>query len=324
MAISQHIKFESHIDTASPETYGEARMASDDFDELIERKMEEILDGIVLEGVPKHTATCEETNKKLRTNDSNSEKKGESHSPIPTHSLGVLEHSASGTLTLGIVGNDPVTGLTRAVADSDSPLVQQQKHDALSETQRLKNTPSCKRETVFWCGERGNSLLVPVDKHGEVAKILDTFGVEGIEYTDGKIDLSPVAVARVRFDDVSGVKNIIAGSMLVDDLNAKANPRKAFTDEVRKAWQKLAVDLIVSKLNEDAAFSSQLGMTKKDEPYTEADVSAFLSSHALTLHESPDCDEILLVPTVIHAFFTPHSGGTAEMAARIISGDHKL
>ena len=99
--------------------------------------------------------------------------------------------------------------------------------------------------------------------------------------------------------------------------------RSEFNDIIRTKWQEKAKQQIVDKIATDKNFakdfSAQTGINPNSIK-TVSDLKKELKRNGLSLHETPDCKKIQLVPTLIHDAFK-HVGGTAEMLERLINGD---
>ena len=179
---------------------------------------------------------------------------------------------------------------------------------------------------LSWSGDEGNSKRIPKDSSGEIAKELEKYGVDGIEYRDGDVDFSPVSQFQVDFDDTDQLYVDVANSITMGDLKKKdgsSKNRSEFNSVVREKWQKLAKQQLVERIQSEPGFAADLQKRTGIDAGSVKSVTGLeneLSRVGLTLHETPDCTSIQFVPTKIHSTFK-HSGGTSEMLERLIDGD---
>ena len=114
---------------------------------------------------------------------------------------------------------------------------------------------------LSWSGDEGNSKRVPKDSSGEIAKELEKYGVDGIEYRDGDVDFSPVSKFQVDFDDTDQLYVDVANSITMGDLQKKdgsSKNRSEFNSVVREKWQKLAKQQLVERIQSEPGFAADL------------------------------------------------------------------
>jgi len=179
-------------------------------------------------------------------------------------------------------------------------------------------------DILKWSGDVGNSKRLPKDSEGDLAKALEEFGIDGIEYVDGNVDFSPVSKYEAKFDNEDELYKKLSESINIGNLKT----RKDFNGAIRTKWQSLAKEELVENINSNTEFADQLrSSTGIDTSLKGANgkmnqeiLQSELSRVGLTLHETPDCKKIQFVPTTIHNCFK-HSGGTSEMLERLLSCD---
>ena len=184
-------------------------------------------------------------------------------------------------------------------------------------------------DVLTWQGEKGNSKRIPLDTEGSLSRALSEFGVDGIEYKDGDVDFSPVSKYEIPFKSTSELYKTLSGSIKMGTLDTRTD----FNSTIRTQWQSLAKKQIVEQINQENNSSFIQDLKQKTGIRTELTgargkmtIRIFdkeLSRLGLTLHETADCSKIQFVPTIIHDAFK-HSGGTAEMLERLLSGDRQL
>lgn len=177
---------------------------------------------------------------------------------------------------------------------------------------------------LSWTGDKKNSKCVPTDPNSKIAKELAEFGVDGIEYKNGNVDFSPVSKFSIPFEDQEGLYQSI-GSFPIGKLMTEDGfkERDAFNNTVRTEWQKIAKQELVDKIKNDTGFASDFASKTGINTGSIKSVAGLddeLKRVGLTLHETPDCSQIQLVPTSIHSYFK-HDGGTSAMLERLLSGD---
>ncbi len=171
-----------------------------------------------------------------------------------------------------------------------------------------------------WEGEEGNSRRKPKDSESGLAKELSQFGIKGIPYKNGDVDFSPVSKYDINFENQDKLYQYIRKNIAVDK---QVSSREDLNQKIRNKWQSMAKHQIVDTICADPEFAKDLQQkTGLDISRIKSvtDFSDELKRSGLTLHESPDCKKIQLVPQKIHKSFK-HSGGTAEMLERLIDGD---
>lgn len=180
------------------------------------------------------------------------------------------------------------------------------------------------RNDLVWQGDSNNSKRIPSSLGSPVAKELASFGVDGIEYKEGIVDFSPVSKYEIPFDDQEGLYKSIGsmpiGKLMTDD---GFKSRDQFNGAIRTVWQGLAKKQLVERLKNDPEFASDFQSRTGINLEAAGSVSGLskeLRRVGLTMHETPDCSRIQLVPTIIHDTFK-HSGGTSSMLERLLSGD---
>ena len=180
-------------------------------------------------------------------------------------------------------------------------------------------------DILDWEGEKGNSKRVPKDSESELRELLSAYGIDGIEYRNGDVDFSPVSKYDMDFEDEEALyrsvgENIPIGKLLTDEGSVS---RDKFNSIIRNEWQKQAKRQMVDRINSDSDFASDFQQKTGIDTAgvrTVSDLNSELKRNNLTIHETPDCKKIQLIPTKIHDTFK-HSGGTAEMLERLIDAD---
>ncbi len=176
-----------------------------------------------------------------------------------------------------------------------------------------------------WNGSAGNSLRIPRESSGELARELQKYGVSGIGYRHGDVDFSPVSQFTINCGDPSLTYSKLGHDIKLGDLykNGEPRTRDEFNNIIRRRWQKYVAEDIVDRLQRDSSFAADFQESTGIDVSKVRSVSALsaqLRAHGLTMHETPDCKSIQLVPTAIHKAFK-HSGGTAEMLEKLIDAD---
>ena len=177
---------------------------------------------------------------------------------------------------------------------------------------------------VSWIGDNNNSMCVPSDPNGSVAKELGKYGVQGIEYKNGEVDFTPVSQYNIPFGDEKELYKSI-GSFPIGKLMTKdgVKTREKFNGIIRTEWQKIAKQRLLNNILSDPGFAADFQNKTGVNTSSISSVSALskeLRRVGLTMHETPDCSMIQLIPTSIHSVFK-HSGGTSAMLDKLISGD---
>ena len=157
---------------------------------------------------------------------------------------------------------------------------------------RVSRTPSENNENVKFVGDRGNSKCVPKDSNSKLAKTLDNYGIDGIEYKEGVIDLSPTSHAEVEIEGMKGGNNGRASNF------SKANKE------------------VARQLNQSPEDAKILGITPKNgKSFTASDIEAYRRKNGLTWHELNDKKTMQMVPSIVNKMFN-HLGGVGEINAQ--------
>ena len=179
-------------------------------------------------------------------------------------------------------------------------------------------------DVLEWENENriGDCVMKPKDANSEIAKALTEAGVEGIKYTNGNVDFSPVSKYDFEIENMEELYKKLGDSISIGKLDS----RKDLSREVRSKWQSLVKDEIVSRVNSDSNFAEQFekktGIKAPFGEFTKKMLNDGLSQNKLSLHETSDCSSVQFVPRTIHETYK-HCGGTAEMMEKLLSGDHK-
>lgn len=176
-----------------------------------------------------------------------------------------------------------------------------------------------------WVGDPGNSKRIPISSSSDLAVELKKYGIDGLHYVDGDIDFSPVSHFDYHFESFDELYHSIGDDIPVGRLMSTdgVKGRDALNAVVREKWQSIAKGQIVKKISEDPNFAIELQRKtgiNVSSVKNQSDLERELSRVGLTLHETPDCKQIQFIPTIFHENYK-HSGGTAEMLERLISGD---
>ena len=179
-------------------------------------------------------------------------------------------------------------------------------------------------DVLEWENENriGDCVMKPKDANSEIAKALTEAGVEGIKYTNGNVDFSPVSKYDFEIENMEELYKKLGDSISIGKLDS----RKDLSREVRSKWQSLVKDEIVSRVNSDSNFAEQFekktGIKAPFGEFTKKMLNDGLSQNKLSLHETSDCGGVQFVPRTIHETYK-HCGGTAEMMEKLLGGDHK-
>lgn len=144
--------------------------------------------------------------------------------------------------------------------------------------ERIRQTPKEDSDRGEWEGERGESKFIP--KSQEIKDILDSYGLDGIEYKDGIPDFSEVSEATVEIDNMT---------------ENRAENFKQCDEKCAEQWNKEARD----------------GRTD----WTARDVAQWRKENGYSWHERNDMKTCDLVPTKINDYFG-HLGGVSECKKR--------
>lgn len=175
-------------------------------------------------------------------------------------------------------------------------------------------------DVLEWTGDPANSKRVPKNKESWISEELRRYGVDGIEYKNGDVDFSPVS----KFDINSNIKEMYNQlGQEISATNVMGKSRSDLNKLIRRKWQSKMKQFVFEKILIDSDFAHSF--SEATDIDTRSIISADSLSRALrekglTLHETPDCTKIQLVPTEIHDFFK-HSGGVAEMIEKMINAD---
>ena len=179
-------------------------------------------------------------------------------------------------------------------------------------------------DVLEWENENriGDCVMKPKDVNSEIAKALTKAGVEGIKYTNGNVDFSPVSKYDFEVENMEELYKKLGDSISIGKLDS----RKDLSKEVRSKWQSLVKDELVSRVNSDSNFAEQFeketGIKAPFGEFTKKMLNDGLSQNKLSLHETSDCGGVQFVPRTIHETYK-HCGGTAEMMEKLLGGDHK-
>jgi|GEM_PF-1087722 len=143
--------------------------------------------------------------------------------------------------------------------------------------ERIQQTPK-EGQRGHWAGERGESEYTPTGP--EIVKILDEYGLEGIEYTDGVPDFSGVSESTVEIDNMTENRDSPPGSNY-----------EQCDEQCAEQWNLEGRD----------------GKTD----WSARDVADWRRENGYSWHERNDMKTCDLVPTKINAYFG-HLGGVSE------------
>lgn len=125
-----------------------------------------------------------------------------------------------------------------------------------------------------WTGDPGDSKFITYNE--EVNKVLEKYGLDGIEYKDGIPDFSRCAVVSLEIDNMTS--------------NLPTNYRQ-FCKKCAEKW------------------------TEEGKDSVSRDVADYKTENNLDFHECSDMKTCQLVPSEIHECFT-HAGGRMECRKR--------
>ena len=152
--------------------------------------------------------------------------------------------------------------------------------------ERLDRTPTTENPHGKWSGDRGESMFVPTDDR--LRELLQSKGVEGINYKDAIPDFGPIAEAKVT---IQGMSQHRLSQMGENGERIVGNYEKADI-ECAKAWN--------------------LGQRDGKEDWTNKDVKKWRVANGYTWHEDNDMKTCCLVPTEVHDVCR-HLGGVSEI-----------
>lgn len=152
--------------------------------------------------------------------------------------------------------------------------------------ERLDRTPATENSHGEWSGDRGESMFVPTDDR--LRELLQSKGVEGINYKDAIPDFSPIAEAKVTIQGMSQHRLSLIGE---NGARIVGNYEKADI-ECAKAWN--------------------LEQRDGKDDWTHQDVKKWREANEYTWHEHNDMKTCSLVPTEVHKVCS-HLGGVSEI-----------
>lgn len=152
--------------------------------------------------------------------------------------------------------------------------------------ERLDRTPSIENPNGKWSGDRGESMFIPTDDR--FRELLQSKGVEGINYKDAIPDFSPIAEAKVTIQGMSQHRLSLIGE---NGERIVGNYEKADI-ECAKAWN--------------------LEQRDGKDDWTHQDVKNWREANGYTWHEDNDMKTCSLVPTIAHETCR-HLGGVSEI-----------
>lgn len=152
--------------------------------------------------------------------------------------------------------------------------------------ERLDRTPSIENPNGKWSGDRGESMFIPTDDG--FRELLQSKGVEGINYKDAIPDFSPIAEAKVTIQGMSQHRLSLIGE---NGERIVGNYEKADI-ECAKAWN--------------------LEQRDGKDDWTHQDVKNWREANGYTWHEDNDMKTCDLVPTEVNKVCS-HLGGVSEI-----------
>lgn len=152
--------------------------------------------------------------------------------------------------------------------------------------ERLDRTPSIENPNGKWSGNRGESMFIPTDDR--FRELLQSRGVEGINYKDAIPDFSPIAEAKVTIQGMSQHRLSLIGE---NGERIVGNYEKADI-ECAKVWN--------------------LEQRDGKDDWTHQDVKNWREANGYTWHEDNDMKTCCLVPTIAHETCR-HLGGVSEI-----------
>ncbi len=152
--------------------------------------------------------------------------------------------------------------------------------------ERLDRTPTTENPHGKWSGDRGESMFVPTDDR--FRELLQSKGVEGINYKDAIPDFGPIAEAKVT---IQGMSQHRLSQMGENGERIVGNYEKADI-ECAKAWN--------------------LEQRDGKDDWTHQDVKNWREANGCTWHEDNDMKTCCLVPTIAHETCR-HLGGVSEI-----------
>ena len=152
--------------------------------------------------------------------------------------------------------------------------------------ERLDRTPTTENSHGEWSGDRGESMFVPTDDR--LRELLQSKGVEGINYKDAIPDFDPIAEAKVT---IQGMSQHRLSQMGENGERIVGNYEKADI-ECAKAWN--------------------LEQRDGKDDWTHQDVKNWREANGYTWHEDNDMKTCCLVPTIANETCR-HLGGVSEI-----------
>lgn len=152
--------------------------------------------------------------------------------------------------------------------------------------ERLDRTPTTENSHGEWSDDRGESMFVPTDDR--LRELLQSKGVEGINYKDAIPDFSPIAEAKVTIQGMSQHRLSLIGE---NGERIVGNYEKADI-ECAKVWNHERRD-------------------GKDD-WTPQGVRKWREANGCTWNEHNDMKTCSLVPTIAHETCR-HLGGVSEI-----------
>ena len=173
-------------------------------------------------------------------------------------------------------------------------------------------------KVLKWQGNPGNSVRVPKDSNGSLAKELKKYGISGIEYKKGNPDFSPISCFNLKFDNFPALYTHISNIIVSEKILKKDGSlmsRSDFNNTIRSIWQSVAAEYVFQKLKTDGNFANEFERKTGIKVSSIGSANALknaLGDNGLTMHETNDCSQIQFVSTSIHSAFK-HAGGVCEM-----------
>lgn len=152
--------------------------------------------------------------------------------------------------------------------------------------ERLDRTPTTENSHGEWSGDRGESMFVPTDDR--LRELLQSKGVEGINYKDAIPDFGPIAEAKLTIQGMSQHRLSLIGE---NGERIVGNYEKADI-ECAKVWN--------------------LEQRDGKDDWTHQDVKKWREANEYTWHEHNDMKMCSLVPTEVHKACS-HLGGVSEI-----------
>ncbi len=146
-------------------------------------------------------------------------------------------------------------------------------------------------ERGYWTGKRGESKYIPTDipKNKNLIELLESKGVDGIEYKNGCVDFAKVAELSIKIPDMTDIR-------YKAQPNGKPGNFGQALIAVAEKWNSVEKD----------------GRTN----WTYLDVQKWSRANKLVIHERYDLTTCDFIKKEIHSFFK-HSGGVAEYNAKL-------